>query len=44
MNDKLLELLKTVEELEENELNYLYVWIEYNQRKKEVLEAPAQSE
>lgn len=44
MKDKLFELLRTVEELEEDELNYLSVWIEYNQQKREALSTQPQTE
>lgn len=39
MDGKLLELLVTIENLSEKELEYLIVWIEYNQQKKSALSA-----
>ena len=44
MNDKLFELLKTIETLDDKELSYLCVWIEYNQQKREALSTQPQTE
>lgn len=43
MSGYLFELLLALENLDENELEYVNVWIEYNLRKKEVLSNQTQT-
>ena len=43
MSDGLFGLLVAIEGMNDEELRYLNVWIEYNLRKREVLEAPTQT-